>query len=105
MLYKISKLQHAVLAVTVQYIIELSDRRLATKTKAAMLDWAPILLGLLLFILLSPGLLFQLPGNSRHIEFGSLATNGKAILIHTLLFFVIFSILILAVGVHIYTGH
>ncbi|KAG6634922.1 hypothetical protein CIPAW_11G005900 [Carya illinoinensis] len=68
-----------------------------------MLDWAPILIGLLLFILLSPGLLFQLPGNTHHIEFGSFATNVKAVLVHTLLFFCIYTILISALGIHIYT--
>ncbi|RWR87036.1 DUF3339 domain-containing protein [Cinnamomum micranthum f. kanehirae] len=67
-----------------------------------MADWAPIVIGLLLFILLSPGLLFQLPGNTRRVEFGGLQTNGKAIAIHTLIFFIIFTILILAVGFHIY---
>ncbi|ESR50098.1 hypothetical protein KPL70_011865 [Citrus sinensis] len=69
-----------------------------------MKDWAPIVIGLLLFILLSPGLLFQLPGNHRHFEFGSFATNGKAVLVHTLIFFGIYTILILAVGIHIYMG-
>ncbi|ONI07956.1 hypothetical protein PRUPE_5G149600 [Prunus persica] len=69
-----------------------------------MVDWAPVLLGLMLFILLSPGLLFQIPGNTRHVEFGSFTTNGKAILVHTLIFFVIFTILILAFGIHIHTG-
>ncbi|KAL0535287.1 hypothetical protein IC582_029614 [Cucumis melo] len=69
-----------------------------------MLDWAPVLFGLLLFILLSPGLLFQLPGNSRMVEFGSFTTNGKAIIVHTILFFGVFTILILAVDIHIFTG-
>ncbi|KAL6280887.1 uncharacterized protein Pyn_21091 [Prunus yedoensis var. nudiflora] len=69
-----------------------------------MVDWAPILLGLMLFVLLSPGLLFQIPGNTRHVEFGSFTTNGKAILVHTLIFFGIFTILILAFGIHIHTG-
>ncbi|XVF49595.1 hypothetical protein PTKIN_Ptkin04bG0025700 [Pterospermum kingtungense] len=69
-----------------------------------MLDWAPVLIGLLLFILLSPGLLFQLPGNTRTVEFGNFHTNGKAIVIHTLIFFGLFTILILAVGIHIYAG-
>ncbi|KAJ0110927.1 hypothetical protein Patl1_01234 [Pistacia atlantica] len=67
-----------------------------------MVDWAPIILGMLLFILLSPGLLFQLPGNQRHIEFGSFKTNGKAVLVHTILFFGIYTILLLAIGIHIY---
>ncbi|KAJ8772452.1 hypothetical protein K2173_027629 [Erythroxylum novogranatense] len=53
-----------------------------------MADWAPILVGLLLFILLSPGLLFT--------------TNVKVIVVHTIIFFVVFTILILAVGIHIY---
>ncbi|KAK3183155.1 hypothetical protein Dsin_030441 [Dipteronia sinensis] len=69
-----------------------------------MVDWAPVILGLVLFILLSPGLVFQVPGNHHNIEFGSFTTNGKAILVHTLLFFGIFTILMLAVGVHIYMG-
>ncbi|XP_038708626.1 uncharacterized protein LOC120003679 [Tripterygium wilfordii] len=69
-----------------------------------MLDWGPILIGLLLFILLSPGLLFQLPGNTHRMELGGFTTNGKAIVVHTLIFFVLFTILILALGIHIYSG-
>jgi len=69
-----------------------------------MADWAPILLGFVLFILLSPGLLFQVPGNARNLEFSSFTTNGKAIVVHTLIFFVVFTILILALGIRIYTG-
>ncbi|CAN4099233.1 unnamed protein product [Withania somnifera] len=69
-----------------------------------MLDWAPIIIGYLLFILLSPGLIFQLPGNQRHVEFSSFSTNGKAIFLHTLLFFVFFTILILAFRIRIRFG-
>ncbi|PIA33807.1 hypothetical protein AQUCO_04000105v1 [Aquilegia coerulea] len=68
-----------------------------------MADWAPVLVGVVLFILLSPGLLFQLPGHTRPLEFGNFKTNGKAIAVHTLIFFGIFTVLIVAVGVHIYT--
>lgn len=69
-----------------------------------MADWGPVVIGVLLFVLLQPGLLFQLPGHSRQLEFGSMKTNGKAIAVHTLIFFVLYAILILAVHVHIYTG-
>ncbi|KAK7818576.1 hypothetical protein CFP56_041191 [Quercus suber] len=69
-----------------------------------MADWAPVLIGVVLFVLLQPGLLFQLPGHNRQLEFGSMKTNGKAIAIHTLIFFAIYAILILALHVHIYTG-
>ncbi|XP_010528162.1 PREDICTED: uncharacterized protein LOC104805325 [Tarenaya hassleriana] len=71
---------------------------------ASMADWAPVLVGVILFVILSPGLLFSLPGNHRTLEFGNLKTNGKAIAVHTLIFFAIYSILIIAVNLHIYTG-
>ena len=67
-------------------------------------DWGPVLIGVVLFILLQPGLLFSLPGNGKQVEFGSMKTNGKAIAVHTLIFFALYAILILAVHVHIYTG-
>ncbi|CAN0906475.1 hypothetical protein LINGRAHAP2_LOCUS24281 [Linum grandiflorum] len=41
---------------------------------------------------------------SRQIKFGSLKTNGKSIAVHTLIFFTLYAILILAVRVHIYIG-
>ncbi|XP_035550055.1 uncharacterized protein LOC109005646 [Juglans regia] len=69
-----------------------------------MADWAPVLIGVVLFVLLTPGLLFQLPGHNRQLEFGSLKTNGKAVAVHTLIFFAIYAVLILVVRVHIYTG-
>ncbi|XP_073019094.1 uncharacterized protein [Primulina eburnea] len=69
-----------------------------------MADWGPVLIGVVLFVLLQPGLLFQLPGNNRQLEFGTMKTNGKAIAVHTLIFFTLYAILILAVHVHIYTG-
>lgn len=69
-----------------------------------MADWGPVIIGVVLFILLQPGLLFSLPGNGKQVEFGSMKTNGKAIAVHTLIFFALYAILILAVHVHIYTG-
>ncbi|KAL8538450.1 hypothetical protein ACS0TY_000450 [Phlomoides rotata] len=69
-----------------------------------MADWGPVLIGVVLFILLQPGLLFQFPGNTRQVEFGSMKTNGKAIAVHTLIFFAFYAIFILALHVHIYTG-
>ncbi|KAL9671269.1 hypothetical protein QQ045_008837 [Rhodiola kirilowii] len=41
-----------------------------------MSDWGPVFVAVLLFILLTPGLLIQLPGQSRIIEFGNLKTSG-----------------------------
>ncbi|KAJ0988827.1 hypothetical protein J5N97_007183 [Dioscorea zingiberensis] len=69
-----------------------------------MADWAPVVVAVVLFALLSPGLLFELPGNGRAIEFGTFKTNGKAIAVHAFIFFVISSIIILALHLHIYAG-
>ncbi|KAL6587383.1 hypothetical protein OROMI_000361 [Orobanche minor] len=69
-----------------------------------MADWGAVLTGVVLFILLQPGLLLQIPGNNRMIEFGTMKTNGKAILVHTLIFLAIYAILVLVVNIHIYIG-
>ncbi|CDY11730.1 BnaC06g13380D [Brassica napus] len=37
-------------------------------------DWGPVIVAVALFILLSPGLLFQLPARTRVMEFGNMST-------------------------------
>lgn len=69
-----------------------------------MSDWGPVFISVLLFILLSPGLLFQLPGRGRVCEFGSLQTSGVAILVHAIIYFALIAIFLLAIGVHVYLG-
>ncbi|XP_064983258.1 uncharacterized protein LOC135650195 [Musa acuminata AAA Group] len=67
-------------------------------------DWGPVIVAVILFILLSPGLLFQLPARTRVIEFGNMYTSGIAILVHSIIFFVILTILVIAIGVHVHAG-
>ncbi|KAL8049201.1 hypothetical protein ABFX02_06G005800 [Erythranthe guttata] len=67
-------------------------------------DWGPVLMGVVLFVILQPGLIFQIPGKNRYVEFGTMKTNGKSIAVHTLIFFAFYAALTLAVHVHIYTG-
>ncbi|XP_020259479.1 uncharacterized protein LOC109835921 [Asparagus officinalis] len=67
-------------------------------------DWGPVIVAVILFILLSPGLLFQLPGRSRVIEFGSMGTSGISILVHSILFFCVLTILVIAVGIHVHAA-
>ncbi|KAJ3701468.1 hypothetical protein LUZ61_005173 [Rhynchospora tenuis] len=69
-----------------------------------MADWGPVFISLLLFILLSPGLLFQLPGRTRVVEFGNFQTSGVAILVHAIIYFALIAIFLLAIGVHVYLG-
>ncbi|KAL4192379.1 hypothetical protein AMTRI_Chr06g171650 [Amborella trichopoda] len=67
-------------------------------------DWGPVVIAVILFILLSPGLLIQVPGRTRVVEFGNFATSGISILVHTILFFGLLTIFTIAIGVHIHTG-
>ncbi|KQJ82275.1 hypothetical protein BRADI_5g08150v3 [Brachypodium distachyon] len=69
-----------------------------------MLDWAPVVVGLVLFVLLSPGLLIELPGTHRWVDFGSLRVTGKSATVHTLLFFTLFAVITLGFDLHILTG-
>ncbi|CAD5178841.1 uncharacterized protein LOC135677753 [Musa acuminata AAA Group] len=69
-----------------------------------MADWGPVVVAVLLFVLLSPGLLFQLPGKGRVVEFVNMQTSGISILVHAVLFFALLTIFLIVVGVHIYTG-
>ncbi|XP_057800568.1 uncharacterized protein LOC131016042 [Salvia miltiorrhiza] len=67
-------------------------------------DWGPVVVAVVMFILLSPGLLFQLPARTRVIEFGNMYTSGISILIHAILYFCIYTIVVVAIGVHIHAG-
>ncbi|KAG2676242.1 hypothetical protein I3843_12G044100 [Carya illinoinensis] len=69
-----------------------------------MADWGPVLIAVLLFVLLSPGLLFQIPAKGRVVEFGNMQTSGASILVHAIIYFGVITILLIAIGVHIYTG-
>ncbi|KAJ3678261.1 hypothetical protein LUZ60_002064 [Juncus effusus] len=67
-------------------------------------DWGPIIVAVVLFIILSPGLLFQLPAHHRVIEFGNMATSGISILVHAILFFCVLTILVVAIGIHVHAA-
>ncbi|CDP13356.1 unnamed protein product [Coffea canephora] len=69
-----------------------------------MSDWGPIFVAVVLFVLLSPGLLFQIPGHHRCVEFGNLQTSGAAIMVHSLLYFALISVFLLAIKLHLYLG-
>ncbi|KAK9104124.1 hypothetical protein Scep_020968 [Stephania cephalantha] len=67
-------------------------------------DWGPVVVAVVLFVVLSPGLLFQLPARTRVIEFGNMCTSGIAILVHAIIYFCILTILVVAIGVHIHAA-
>ncbi|XP_041008233.1 uncharacterized protein LOC121252585 [Juglans microcarpa x Juglans regia] len=67
-------------------------------------DWGPVVVAVVLFILFSPGLLFQLPARTRVVEFGNMNTSGIAILVHAIIYFCILTILVVAIGIHIHVN-
>nr|XP_043626697.1 uncharacterized protein LOC122598162 [Erigeron canadensis] len=69
-----------------------------------MADWGPVIIAVVLFVLLSPGLLLQIPGRNRVVEFGNMQTSGLSILVHTIIYFGLVTIFLIAIGVHVYTG-
>jgi hypothetical protein len=69
-----------------------------------MADWGPVAVAVVLFVLLSPGFLFQFPGNCRSMDFGNFETSGRSIVVHALIFFGLFALFTVVIGVHIYTG-
>ncbi|CBI15682.3 unnamed protein product, partial [Vitis vinifera] len=73
------------------------------EAESVMADWGPVLIAVVLFVLLTPGLLFQVPGKNRVVEFGSMHTSGASILVHTIIYFGLITIFLIAIGVHIYT--
>ncbi|KAJ9140151.1 hypothetical protein P3X46_030831 [Hevea brasiliensis] len=69
-----------------------------------MADWGPVLIAVVLFVLLTPGLLFQIPGKNRVVEFGNMQTSGASIVVHAIIYFGLITIFLIAIGVHVYTG-
>ncbi|CAH8267901.1 unnamed protein product [Arabidopsis lyrata] len=73
-------------------------------TWQSMADWGPVVVAVILFVLLTPGLLFQIPARGRVVEFGNMQTSGASILVHTIIFFGLITIFTIAIRLHIYTG-
>ncbi|XP_028772481.1 uncharacterized protein LOC114729616 [Neltuma alba] len=69
-----------------------------------MADWGPVFVSVVLFILLTPGLLIQIPGRGRMVEFGNFQTSVVSILVHAILYFALICIFLLAIGIHMYMG-
>lgn len=67
------------------------------------IDLGPAVVAVAMFILLSPGLLFQIPARTRVIEFGNMYTSAISVLIHAVLYFCIYTILVVTIGIHIHT--
>ncbi|RAL38651.1 hypothetical protein DM860_002629 [Cuscuta australis] len=61
-----------------------------------MEDLGAVLISATLFVFFSPGLLFQVPGSCRPVDFGNFCTSALSIIVHSVLF-AIFEFMILYV--------
>ena len=69
-------------------------------------DWGPVLVAVVLFVLLTPGLLCQIPGNNgRAVEFRTMRTSPAAMVMHTGIFFWLCAIFMIGAEVHVYVSY
>ncbi|KAK8959640.1 hypothetical protein KSP40_PGU001578 [Platanthera guangdongensis] len=69
-----------------------------------MADWGAVFMAMMLFVLLTPGLIVQIPGQSRLAKFANMQTDDISIFVHSIIYFAFISILLLAIGIHVYAG-
>ncbi|KAK6135098.1 hypothetical protein DH2020_031161 [Rehmannia glutinosa] len=90
-------------------------------------DWGPVVVAVVMFIVLSPGLLFQLPARTRVIEFATalfaflspglvfqlpgkhrpvdflnMKTSVPAMVIHTVIYGLLLVLFLIVLNIHIY---
>ncbi|KAG6542969.1 hypothetical protein Mapa_015661 [Marchantia paleacea] len=65
-----------------------------------MVDVAALIIAVILFVILSPGLVLQIPGEERPVEFTNNRTSLSSIIVHAIVFCILFYLLQLAFGVH-----
>ncbi|XP_039011080.1 uncharacterized protein LOC120140114 [Hibiscus syriacus] len=70
-----------------------------------MADLGPVIVATVLFVLLSPGLLFQIPGKGKVVEFGNMQNSGASIFVHSIIYLGLVTIFVIAIGVHIYADN
>ncbi|XP_039133855.1 uncharacterized protein LOC120270855 [Dioscorea cayenensis subsp. rotundata] len=67
-----------------------------------MNDWAPSIVASALFAFLSPGLILQLPGKQRPVDFLNMKTSWMSILVHALIFGLLLMLFLIILHAHLY---
>ncbi|XP_019703864.1 uncharacterized protein [Elaeis guineensis] len=67
-----------------------------------MKDWAPSIIATALFAFLSPGVILQLPGRDRPVDFMNMKTSWFSILIHALIFGLLLMLFLVILQAHLY---
>ncbi|CAJ1788073.1 unnamed protein product [Sphenostylis stenocarpa] len=69
---------------------------------STMNDWAPPLIAAALFWLLSPGMIFQLPGKNAPFEFMNMKTTVASMFVHTVIYGLLLMLFFVVLSVHLY---
>ncbi|XP_038696849.1 uncharacterized protein LOC119993704 [Tripterygium wilfordii] len=67
-----------------------------------MNDWAAPLIAAALFAFLSPGLVVQMPGNNRPIDFMNMKTNIASIFLHAVLYGLFLILFLVVLHAHLF---
>ncbi|XP_043723584.1 uncharacterized protein LOC122670687 [Telopea speciosissima] len=67
-----------------------------------MKDWAAPIIAVALFAFLTPGVLFQLPGNHQPVEVVNMKTSFISILVHAVIYGLLLMLFLVILHVHIY---
>ncbi|XP_073013047.1 uncharacterized protein [Typha latifolia] len=67
-----------------------------------MKDWAAPIIASALFALLSPGVILQMPGRSRPVDFINMKTSWVSILAHAIIFGLLLMLFLVILQAHLY---
>ncbi|XP_031490924.1 uncharacterized protein LOC116258010 [Nymphaea colorata] len=67
-----------------------------------MKDLASSIAALVLFVLITPGLIFQLPGKRRPVDFMNMKTSWVSILVHAIIFGLLMTLFTVLLHPHLY---
>ncbi|KAL5724872.1 hypothetical protein ACHQM5_008081 [Ranunculus cassubicifolius] len=66
-----------------------------------MKDWAAPIIAVALFAFLQPGLLFQMPGKHRAVDFVNMKTSLISIFVHAIIYGLLLMLLLVILHVHL----
>ncbi|KAL7257127.1 hypothetical protein ACSBR1_010955 [Camellia fascicularis] len=67
-----------------------------------MHDWAAPIIATALFAFLSPGLVFQMPGKDRPVDFLNMKTSVVSMILHTVLYGLLLILFLVILNIHLY---
>lgn len=67
-----------------------------------MIDYAAVMIGTALFAFLCPGLVLQLPGKNKPVEFLNMKTSVLAMVLHAVIYGLLLVLFLVMLNIHIY---